>query len=61
MTPIKRIRAYCIKCVGNSYRRVRSCQYDKCPLHRYRLGHNPARAGIGGQPSHFFVRNLVNG
>ncbi len=45
-TPIKSIRAYCIKCQGGSPKLVRLCLDLQCPLYLYRMGKNPHRKGI---------------
>jgi len=42
---VKTIRKFCLECVGGSSRLVAECQSD-CPLHPYRLGKSPARAGL---------------
>ena len=47
MTPLKAIRAYCVECSGGNRAEVRLCQLPNCPLFRFRLGKNPARAGMG--------------
>ena len=49
VTPIKAIRAKCLDCVS-SPKMARECRESKCPLHPYRLGTNPKRKGIGGNP-----------
>lgn len=49
MTPLKAIRAHCLECSGKSTNEVRLCPISVCPLFPYRLGHNPARAGIGNK------------
>lgn len=46
-TPVKAIRAKCSECAG-SPRAATRCEKEECPLYHYRLGRNPARAGIGG-------------
>ena len=64
-TPVKAIRAYCLTVCpysaaneglhGVTWRTrayaVAQCDREECPLHCYRLGTNPARAGIGGRPA----------
>jgi hypothetical protein len=52
LTPMKAIRARCLECAGRSMKAVRECARgseatEPCPLHPYRMGRNPARAGIG--------------
>ena len=46
LTPVRAIRQKCLECQGGSRKAVRNCA-DGCPLHPYRMGRNPARAGIG--------------
>ena len=48
-TPLKAIRSKCIGCAGSA-RSVRICTFSDCPLFAYRLGRNPNRSGIGGNP-----------
>ena len=45
-TPVKAIRAKCLECQAGSRKAVRNCAAE-CLLHPYRMGRNPARAGIG--------------
>jgi hypothetical protein len=49
LTPIKAIRVKCLDC-ASSQKMVRECQEFDCPLFNYRMGHNPMRKGIGGNP-----------
>lgn len=49
LTPIKAIRAKCIDCMCGSAQEVRLCPCHDCPLYPYRMGHNPARKGMGGK------------
>ncbi|MFH2002975.1 MAG: hypothetical protein ABIK28_25135 [Planctomycetota bacterium] len=51
-SPVKAIRAYCLQCVGGSFKDVRICTGDlcigdegTCPLHPFRFGRRP-RAGV---------------
>ena len=30
------IKAFCLRCVGYKYKRVRSCAANECPLHKFR-------------------------
>jgi hypothetical protein len=46
-TPIKAIRKKCLDCCCGSAKEVDLCSDTECPLYPYRLGKNPARAGIG--------------
>ena len=41
------IKARCKDCEPDSRNDVINCKDKKCFLYQYRLGHNPARAGIG--------------
>ena len=50
LTPVKAIRRKCLLCSHNSYRAVRECIDEICPLRPYRLGKNPRRAKVGGGP-----------
>ena len=47
VTPMKAIRLKCLECSGSAHE-VKLCSAEKCPLHCYRFGKNPSRAGIGG-------------
>jgi len=54
LTPVKAARAKCLVCAGGK-KAVRECTRgpespDPCALHPFRMGQNPARAGIGGHP-----------
>ncbi len=48
-TPLRAIKAFCMACCGVerccSLDPVRECQDEACPLHTYRMGTNPKRAG----------------
>ena len=44
---VKVLRQYCLECMGGRKDFVRECKSDDCMIHRYRLGKNPARVGIG--------------
>ena len=48
LTPLKAIRAYCLDCCLESAKEVKLCPAEGCPLHPFRMGHNPNRKGIGG-------------
>jgi hypothetical protein len=42
MTPIKSIRKFCLEdCCAGDVVEHRECHLSLCPLHQYRLGHNP--------------------
>lgn len=48
MTPLKAIREYCVQnCASGSVKEARLCEDTDCTLHFYRMGKNPARAGVG--------------
>lgn len=53
LTPLKSIRQKCIDCCGGQTQEVRLCPCADCPLYPYRMGHNPNRAGKGGNASSF--------
>lgn len=44
---IKIMRRFCLQCMGGSLVFVRDCETEDCFIYQYRLGKNPARAGIG--------------
>ncbi len=46
---VKLIQQFCMECMGDSKRLVAECQSEDCPLHPYRLGKNPKRAGVGNK------------
>lgn len=48
LTPLKAIRKKCMDCSADNRAEVRNCVIPDCPLHRYRMGRNPARKGVGG-------------
>lgn len=48
-TPLRAIRAKCLDCSDGSSYEVKHCEVYRCPLWRYRDGHNPARKGIGNK------------
>ena len=48
LTPVKAIRAKCHDCCCDSAQEVKLCPVTDCPLYPYRMGHNPARKGKGG-------------
>ena len=52
-TPIKAIRAKCLDCCCGIQSEVRNCPTPDCPLYPYRMGHNPARKGLGGKIGNF--------
>lgn len=48
---VKLVRAYCLFCQGNQVVFVRECAEQSCALRQFRLGTNPNRAGIAGNPA----------
>jgi hypothetical protein len=47
-TPLRSIRAYCREvCASGQPKEVRLCTSEECPLHFFRMGNNPLRAGVG--------------
>lgn len=46
---VKLIRKFCLECMGGSKQLVAECQLFDCPLHPYRFGKNPKRAGVGNK------------
>ena len=46
LTPLKAIRRKCLDCSENA-KEVKVCAINDCPLHKFRLGTNPARKGTG--------------
>ena len=40
---VKKIRPYCLKCMGGSRKLVRECSNSDCDLHPFRMGTNPNR------------------
>lgn len=46
---VKLIRKFCLECMNGSKRLVRECPSLLCPLHQYRFGKNPKRAGVGNK------------
>lgn len=57
LTPLKAIRAKCLECMAGQANEVRLCPCDDCPLYGFRMGHNPNRAGIGGNIANIKGRN----
>ena len=45
-TPLRAIRKNCLECGGDA-KAVKECPIEDCPLHKFRFGKNPNRAGIG--------------
>ena len=46
LSPLRAIRRHCLTCAGRPSE-VRECRTLECKLHRFRMGRNPARTGIG--------------
>ena len=46
LTPIKAIRAKCLDCCCGSWKEVRLCPADDCPIWPYRFGKRPETVGI---------------
>ena len=46
-SPLKRIRAFCLECMGGSHRLVRDCADVSCHFHPYRFGRNEGDAPVG--------------
>jgi len=44
---VKVMRAFCIDCMGGQASLVNDCPAALCPVHPYRMGRNPSRAGQG--------------
>jgi len=49
-SPLKSIRTFCKRCAG-SLKAVRTCLTPDCDLFPYRMGRDPARKGVGGNPN----------
>jgi hypothetical protein len=47
---VKLIRKFCLECMGGSSELVTKCD-SGCPLHQYRFGKSPARAGLTNKGS----------
>lgn len=45
MSTLKAVRAFCLECCGGSYKEVKLCPAQRCPLYAYRLGHRPKKPG----------------
>ena len=46
LSPLRAIRRHCLACAGRPSE-VRACASYECKLHCFRMGHNPARRGVG--------------
>ena len=49
LTQLKAIRKKCVECCGGVLSDIRNCPSKNCPLHFYRMGHNPNRKGNGNK------------
>ena len=58
-TPMKAIRAKCLDCVNGQIYEINKCHIEKCPLWKYRTGHNPNRKGKGPKRP-FQTKNTEN-
>ena len=61
LTPVKAIRAKCLDCCSDQPSEVRLCPSEDCALWPYRMGHNPARSGIGGKISSSYTESVSIG
>jgi hypothetical protein len=52
-SPLRSIREKCIDCCAGNKAEVARCQMRTCALWPFRMGHNPNRAGVGGNPPGF--------
>ena len=46
---VKIIRKHCLQCMGESPSLVLECMTTDCDCYTYRMGKNPARAGMGSK------------
>jgi hypothetical protein len=53
--PLTVIKNHCAECSGDE--RALFCELDHCPLHPFRLGKNPNRKGLGGNPANLTRKN----
>ena len=52
LTPMKAIKTKCLEdCCAGQESEWKNCPITTCPLYPYRLGKNPNRKGIGGNPN----------
>ena len=45
-TPIKAIRELCLDCCGGSYKEVKYCVIQNCPVYPYRMGKRPTQVDV---------------
>jgi len=50
LSPTQAHRKRCLDCAGGSYKMVRQCPETHCESWPFRMGKNPARSGVGGNP-----------
>lgn len=50
ITPIKAIRLHCIDCQGGNFKLPRFCDQPDCLFYPWRMGKNPKRQNMGGNP-----------
>ncbi len=51
LTPTKAIRQKCLECSNWQPMEVKVCSADDCAIGPFRMGKNPARKGLGGNPN----------
>jgi len=70
LSPLQAIRKKCLECMVGSPSEVEACTanvkdisesddpglFESCSLYEFRLGKNPARAGIGNKKSPLFYK-----
>jgi len=50
------IRKFCLECMNGARALVSDCPTETCPIHPYRMGKNPNRAGMGGTGKDGFMK-----
>jgi hypothetical protein len=53
-SPLRSIREKCIDCCAGNKAEVARCHLESCALWPFRMGRNPNRAGVGGNPPRAF-------
>ena len=53
LSVLKSIREFCLDCSVYNKAEIKNCDIPECPLYKFRMGHNPARKGIGGNVNAF--------
>lgn len=51
LSPLKAIRQKCLDCSNFQPSEVKLCPCEDCVLYPFRLGRNPNRKGLGGNPA----------